>query len=75
MKVIYNVKDTILTESQLQMIFTEIERIVSNRPAAYLSNNISDMEPIFPNHLLLEGCNRDPYMNTSALEKDRYRHK
>ena len=32
----------------------------------YLSDDINDMEPLFPNHFLLERYNRDAYMQFNA---------
>ena len=33
-------------------LLAEIENVVNNRPLTYVSNNINDLEPLTPNHLL-----------------------
>ena len=47
------VKDRLFTEEPLSTFLTEVESIINSRPLTPASDNIDDLEPITPNHLLL----------------------
>ena len=62
-KVMYNIiKQTALTEFQLQTAFTEIERIVNNRSMTDVSDDVNDMKALTPNQFLLGCYDRDVNM-------------
>ena len=42
-----------LTDQQLHTLLTEVERILNSRPLTHLSDDVSDLEPLTPNHILL----------------------
>lgn len=42
-----------LTDQQLHTLLTEVERILNSRPLTHLSDDIDDLEPLTPNHILL----------------------
>lgn len=59
----YNIiKQTALTEFQLQTAFTEIERIVNNRSMTDVSDDVNDMKALTPNQFLLGRYDRDVNM-------------
>ena len=47
------VKDHVLTDPQLYTVLTEAEMIINSRPLTHLSDDVSDLEPLTPNHVLL----------------------
>ena len=47
------VKDHVLTDPQLITWLTEVEHILNSRPLTHLSEDINDLEPLTPNHILL----------------------
>jgi hypothetical protein len=47
------VKDQVLTDPQLYTLLTEVEMIINSRPLTHLSEDITDYEPLTPNHILL----------------------
>ena len=47
------VKDHVLTDPQLYTLLTEAEMIINSRPLTHLSDDINDLEPLTPNHVLL----------------------
>ena len=47
------VKDRLFTEEALSTFLTEVESIINSRPFTPASDDIDDLEPITPNHLLL----------------------
>ena len=47
------VKDRLFTEDALSTFLTEAESIINSRPLTPDSDDIGDLEPITPNHLLL----------------------
>ena len=46
-------KDHVLTDSQLLTFLTEAEYILNSRPLTHLSDDVSDLEALTPNHVLL----------------------
>ena len=44
--------DRVLTDPQLNTLFTEVENIVNSRPLTHLSDNIEDLQALTPNHIL-----------------------
>ena len=48
------VKDRLFTEEPLSTFLTEVESIINSRPLTPASDDIDDLEPITPNHLLLD---------------------
>ena len=47
------IKDQIFTEESLQMFLCEVESILNGRPITSISNDISVLKPLTPNHLLI----------------------
>ena len=47
------VKDHVLTDPQLYTLLTEVESIINSRPLTHLSQDITDFDPLTPNHILL----------------------
>ena len=45
--------DKMLTEEQLHTLLTEVELILNNRPLTHVSDDLSDLDALTPNHLLL----------------------
>ena len=46
-------KEHVLTDPQLNTVLTEVESIVNSRPLTHVSDDVTDLEPLTPNHLLL----------------------
>ena len=63
------VKDHVLTDSQLLTVLTEVESILNSRPLTHLSDDITDLEPLTPNHILL-GRHRNWSSITDVSETD-----
>ena len=63
------VKDHVLTDSQLLTVLTEVESILNSRPLTHLSDDVTDLEPLTPNHLLL-GRHRNLSSITDVSEAD-----
>ena len=63
------VKDHVLTDPQLYTILTKAEMIINSRPLTHLSDDVSDLEPLTPNHVLL-GMHRNwsSLADTSELD-------
>ena len=63
------VKDHVLTDPQLYTVFTEVESIINSRPLTHLSDDVRDLEPLTPNHVLL-GMHRNwsAISDTSELD-------
>ena len=55
-------KDHVLTDPQLYTVLTEVESIVNSRPLTHVSNDVDNLEPLTPNHLLL-----GKHLNWSAI--------
>ena len=47
------IKEHVLNDPQLNTVFTEVERIVYSHPLTHVSDDVTDLEPLTPNHLLL----------------------
>ena len=47
------VRDRIFTDEALCTFLTEVESIINSRPLTAASNDINDLGPITPNHLLI----------------------
>ena len=47
------VKDRTFTDESLQTFLCEVESILNGRPLTSISDDISDFEPLTPNHLLI----------------------
>ena len=63
------VKDHVITDSQLLTVLTEVESILNSRPLTHLSDDITDLEPLTPNHILL-GRHRNWSSITDVSEAD-----
>ena len=63
------IKDHVLTDSQLLTVLTEVESILNSRPLTHLSEDVSDLEPLTPNHILL-GRHRSWSSITDVSEAD-----
>ena len=46
-------KDHVVTDPQLLTVLTEAESIVNSRPLTHLPSDVSDLEALTPNHILL----------------------
>ena len=46
-------KNHVLTDPQLYTLLTEVEKILNSRPLTHLSDDVSDLSPLTPNHILL----------------------
>ena len=46
-------KDHVLTDPQLYTFLTEAENIANSRPLTHLSEDVTDLAPLTPNHILL----------------------
>ncbi len=42
-----------VTEEVLRTVLTEVEGILNSKPLGYLSSDVSDVNPVTPNHLLI----------------------
>ena len=47
------VKDRIFTDESLETFLCEVESVLNGRPLTAISDDISDFEPLTPNHLLI----------------------
>ena len=47
------VKDGIFTDESLPTFLCKVESVLNGRPLISVSNDISDFEPLTPNHLLI----------------------
>ena len=47
------VKNQVLDDEKLSTLFCEVESIINNRPLTPLSDDVMDVTPLTPNHLLL----------------------
>ena len=63
------IKDHVLTDSQLLTVLTEVESILNSRPLTHLSEDVTDLEPLTPNHILL-GRHRNWSSITDVSEAD-----
>ena len=46
-------KDRIITDESLQTFLCEVESVLNGRPLTLISDDISDFEPLIPNHFLI----------------------
>ena len=68
----------LLTDQQLHTLLTEVERILNARPLTHISDDVNDLEPLTPNHILL-GLHRQWSFISDIEEHDvtsrkKYRH-
>ena len=63
------IKDHVLTDLQLLAVLTEVESILNSRPLTHLSEDVSDLEPLTPSHILL-GRHRSWSSITDVSEAD-----
>ena len=63
------VKNYVLTDPQLLTLTTEVEQILNSRPLTHLSDDVSDLEALTPNHVLL-GAHRNWASITDTSEAD-----
>ncbi len=47
------IKNYVLTDDQLLTLLTEVEHILNSRPLTHLSEDVTDLDPLTPNHILL----------------------
>ncbi len=53
-EVLYGIlQNSVLTDQQLHTVLTEAEHIVNSRPLTHISDDVKDLEPLTPNHILL----------------------
>ena len=71
-QVMYNmIKDILLNEFQLHNVFTEIECIVNDRPMAYVSDDVNNLEPLTPiTNFLLERYDMDKDLHVRVNNKN-----
>ena len=63
------VRDKIFTNEALSKFLTEVESMINSRPLTTASNDISDLGPITPNHLLIYKSNPN-YRPCVSQEQD-----
>ena len=52
-KILYSVtREQTLDDESLQTALCEVEAIMNDRPITFLSQDVKDLEPLTPNHLL-----------------------
>lgn len=62
------VKEQTLDDESLQTALCEVEAIMNDRPITSVTNDLNDVEPLTPNHLLLLKTN--PIMPPGLFKKD-----
>ena len=62
-------KNHILTDAQLYTVLTEVENILNRRPLTHLSDDVNDLSPLTPNHILL-GLHRNWDYACEVNERD-----
>ena len=69
-EVLYGIlKNHTLTDSQLYTVLTEAESIVNSRPLTHISDDVNDLDPLTPNHILLgRHRNWSAIIDTSASD-------
>ena len=67
-------KDCRLTDEVLRTVFAEVECIVNSRPLTKLSDDVNDMSPLTPNHLLMLRSGPTPVPGIFS-QSDMYRNK
>ena len=65
------VKEQLLSDKSLLTLMAEVERVLNNRPLTPVSDDPNDLEPLTPNHLLLQKSNESLPLGTFN-EKDCY---
>ena len=65
------VKEQLLSDESLLTLMAEVERVLNNRPLTPVSDDPNDLEPLTPNHLLLQKSNESLPLGTFN-EKDCY---
>ena len=63
-------KEKVLTEPQLYTLLTEVESILNTRPLTHASDDIDDLEPLTPNHILLGRHRNWVYVTDKITERD-----
>ncbi len=67
-----------VTEEVLRTVLTEIEGILNSKPLGYISSDISDMNPVTPNHLLMGRLDGSlpqvVYPQSEMISRKRWRH-
>lgn len=61
-------KEQVLNEDCLQTVLCEVESIINGRPLTNVSDDVNDVEPLTPNHLLL--LKSQPIMPPGIFSKD-----
>ena len=46
-------KNHVLTDPQFYTLLTEVENILNRRPLTHISDDVTDLQPLTPNHILL----------------------
>ena len=63
-------QDRVLTDPQLYTLLTEVESILNTRPLTRASDDVNDLEPLTPNHILLGRHRNWLYVTENIEEKD-----
>ena len=56
-------RNYVLTDPQLLTLLTEVESIINSRPLTHVSDDLSDLEALTPNHILLGKHRNWAYMS------------
>ncbi|XP_033110690.1 uncharacterized protein LOC117111810 [Anneissia japonica] len=61
-------KERVVPEVVFQTVVTEVEGLMNSKPLGYASSDISDVDPITPNNMLLMG-RRDPVLPFVSVDQ------